>query len=159
MNGSFRLARIEHVKRRIQTARQDGKHVRLQRIDRLISLYLRHCYRERTPAKVKELALFVQRSRPYLSRAVTDVSDVTLRNLMRQKQAAHAEAMLHVPGLTVHEIARRCAFGDVKTFYRAFVKWYGLLPGIYRSRLPNAHRPKKPEAVSSKPSLRKDGKK
>ncbi len=134
-----------------------GRHIRLQRIERAIDRYLRYCYQHRTPARVKELAIFLQLSRPYLSRAVAGVSNVVLRELMRRKQAAYAEELLRHTDLPLREIALRSAFGDVKTLYRAFVKWYGVRPGEFRKRLPNAHRRDTDRAVSSPSSIRKDG--
>lgn len=133
--------------------------IRLQRVERAIERYLADRYRDRTPAKVKELALFMQVSRPYLSRAVSGVSPVALRQMMRRKQAQYAEELLRLTDLPLHEVALRSAFGDVKTLYRAFQQWYGMRPGAYRKRLPNAHGPHRPPAVSSpSSSRRKDGK-
>src|SRR5437868_3848407 len=124
---------LEPVTNRGPTARAGylSRHVRLQRIERAVDRYLADCYRRRTAATVKELAQFLRLSRPYLSRAVVGVSSVALRELMRRKQAARAEELLRLTRLSVHEITRRCAFGDVKTLYRAFRKTYGTLPGAY----------------------------
>ena len=119
--------------------RNTGRRLRLQRIERAIDLYLEACYRQRTAAKVKELAALLRQSRPYVSRVVGEVSDVTLTDMMRKKQAAHAETLLRHTQLPVGEVASRSAFGDVKTLYRAFAKWYGMRPGAYRKGLPNAH--------------------
>lgn len=137
---------------------RSNPYIRLQRIERAVDRYLQDCYRKRSAAKVKELALSLRVSRPYLSRAVTGVSSVALRAFMRRKQALRAEELLRFTKLPVREIAARCAFGDVKTFYRAFVKYYGVRPGDYRKRLPNAHGSKGAKAVSSRSSIRKDGK-
>lgn len=145
------------TKRGRSTSATSSRYIRLQRIERAVDRYLRHCYQERSSAKVKELATFLQLSRPYLSRAVASVSKVALRELMRRKQAAYAEELLRHTDLALREIALRCAFGDVKTLYRAFVKWYGVRPGKFRKRLPNAHRRDRDGAVSSHSSIRKDG--
>jgi iron complex transport system substrate-binding protein len=145
------------TKRGRTTTTAATRHIRLQRIERAVDRYLRHCYQERSSAKVKELAGFLQLSRPYLSRAVAGVSKVALRELMRRKQAAYAEELLRHTDLPLREVALRSAFGDVKTLYRAFVKWYGVRPGEFRKRLPNAHRRDTDRAVSSQSSIRKDG--
>lgn len=134
------------------------RHVRLQRIERAVDRYLADCYRKRSAARVKELAIYLRVSRPYLSRAVRDVSELALRAFMRRKQAIYAEALLRFTHLPVHEIASRSAFGDVKTFYRAFMEHYGTRPGAYRKGLPNTHGSKSGRTVSSTSRLRKDGK-
>jgi AraC-like DNA-binding protein len=146
------------VKHAAPSKSRSKRHVRLQRIERAVDRYLADCYRKRSAARVKELALFLQVSRPYLSRAVKDVSEVALRAFMRRKQAVHAEALLRFTRLPVHEIAARSAFGDVKTFYRAFMEYYGTRPGVYRKGLPNTHGSKVGRTVSSTSYLRKDGK-
>lgn len=134
------------------------RRMRLQRIERAVDRYLIDCYLNQTPAKVKELALFLGVSRPYLSRAVGGVSSVALRAMMRRKQCSHAEELLRLTDLSVREITLRSAFGDVKTFYRAFRQWYGMSPGTYRMGLPNAHGRKRGTSISSSSSIRKNGK-
>ena len=155
MPRSFAGVQVKHAK---PSRDRVSRHIRLQRIERAVDRYLQDCYRKRSAARVKELALFLQVSRPYLSRAVTEVSAVALRAFMRRKQAAHAEELLRFTRLPVHEIAARSAFGDVKTFYRAFLEYYGARPGAYRRGLPNTHGLKSARTVSSSSSIRKDGK-
>lgn len=142
--------------RRSRASTPARRHVRRTLIRRAIERYLQYCYRNRTTAKVKELAGFLLVSRPYLSRAVSQVSGTSLREMLRDEQTAHAEVLLRLTRLNVREIAVRSGFGDVKTFYRAFLERHGETPGAYRSRLPNAHRRAVSGPISSLP-VRKDG--
>lgn len=104
------------------------------RIERAIELYLRHCYREHTVARVSELAHYLGANRTYLSRVAPRVLGVPLGDALRKRQLAFAERLLLETPLRVAEVAAAAAFGTERTFFRAFQKYYGTTPRAYREK-------------------------
>jgi AraC-like DNA-binding protein len=115
-----------------QRPRRKGSHREHQRIERTIEMYLRECYRERTAARVSELAQLLGANRTYLSRVVPAVLGEPLGAALRTRQLAYAERLLRETTLTVGEIAASAAFGTERTFFRAFLGAYGTTPGAFR---------------------------
>ena len=113
-------------------SRRSTRNVERHRIERAIELYLRRCYRERTPARVSELAVFLGANRTYLSRVVPAVIGEPLGTALRKRQLAYAANLLRATTLTVAEVAATAAFGTERTFFRAFLAAYGTTPGAFR---------------------------
>lgn len=113
-------------------SRRTAAHVERHRIERAIELYLRKCYRERTPARVSELADFLGANRTSLSRDVSSVIGEPLGRALRNRQLAFAERLLCETTLSVSEVAATAAFGTERTFFRAFLAVYGTTPAAYR---------------------------
>lgn len=103
-----------------------------QWLDRAIERYLRERYRTRTGASVKELAEFLGRSRPHLSRVVPDIFGQTLRAYLRERQLAYAVRLLLETPLSIGEIALAAAFGTERTFFRAFKRAFRQSPAAFR---------------------------
>lgn len=51
------------------------------------------------------------------------------------KDALRRDAAIHLllnPGLTLEDVAQQVGFSETSTFHRAFKKWTGVTPGLYR---------------------------
>lgn len=107
-------------------------HADRQRLDRAAEHYLRVCYKNKTAARASEFAAFLNVTPPYLSRIVPRIVGKTVRDFLRAKQIAYAEQLLRATPLTVEDIARRCAFGTVWTFYRWFREAHSMTPAAFR---------------------------
>jgi len=107
-------------------------HAHRQRLDRAAEHYLRYCYRMKTAARASEFAEYLGVTHPYLSRIAPEIVGTTLRDLLRAKQVAYAAKLLLATPLSVREIALRCGFGTVSTFYRCFESAHGMPPGVFR---------------------------
>ena len=103
-----------------------------QRLERLIELYLRHCYRERTAVRAAELAQFMGLAPSTLTRTVKRYLGVPPRRALRDRQIAEASRLLRESKLSVDNIGRRVGFGARATFFRAFAHATGLSPGEFR---------------------------
>lgn len=115
--------------------RRTSLSVQRQRIDRLLELYLRDCYRLRTVARASELAANLGANRTYLSRTVPAALGMPLRQALHKRQLEYAAHLLRRTRLTVDEIAARAAFGHRSTFYRRFRKAFGESPEAYRLKV------------------------
>ena len=109
---------------------------RRQLID-LVDSYLEECYRNRTAARVSELAQRIGLSRPHLSRVFLTELGKPLRQVMRERQIAKAQELLAVTPLSVGEIAVLAAFGTTPTMLKAFRDFAGITPTEFRRTLPN----------------------
>ena len=108
-------------------------HAHRQRLERAAEHYLLACYRSKTAARVSEFATsYLHVTAPYLSRVAREIVGKSLRDFLREKQLAHAEQLLRATPLTVEEIALRCGFGTVTTFYRRFRESHGVTPAAFR---------------------------
>lgn len=103
-----------------------------QRLERARDHYLRSCYREQSAARASEFAFRVGVSAAYLSRFVSAVAGMPVRDFLRRPQLAYAEQLLRATPLTVNEIAIASAFGTPSTFYRCFAAAYGSTPAAFR---------------------------
>ncbi len=51
------------------------------------------------------------------------------------KDALRRDAAIHLllnPDLTLEDVAQQVGFSETSTFHRAFKKWTGVTPGLYR---------------------------
>jgi AraC-like DNA-binding protein len=103
-----------------------------KRLDRAVTLYLRHCYREATAARVSEFATFLGRNRDYISRTSAAILGLSLREFLRAKQLAYAAQLLRTTPLPMTEIALQAGFGTTATFYRCFAALHGMPPARFR---------------------------
>jgi AraC family transcriptional regulator len=103
-----------------------------QRLERIFDLYLRHCYRQRTPVRSTELAGFMHIHPSTLSRVVKRYLGVTPHEALRDRQISEASRLLRDSNLAVDNIGRRVGFGTRATFFRVFAKATGMSPGEYR---------------------------
>jgi AraC-like DNA-binding protein len=109
-----------------------------QRYERAVELYLRYCYRNRTVARVSELAQFIEANRPHLSRAVAETFGESLGSILRRKQLQRAARLLTDSALTIDDIAAASGFGHRSSFFRRFRDSFGVTPNQYRRMQPNA---------------------
>ena len=107
-------------------------HAHRQRLERVITHYLKDCYRRSTSARVSECAAFIGLAVPYLSRIAPEILGMPLRDYLRRRQVAYAAQILRTTPLPVEEIAIRAAFGSVPTFYRWFQAIHGMTPAAFR---------------------------
>jgi AraC family transcriptional regulator len=102
------------------------------RLERAAAHYLRDCYRNVTAARVSEFAATLGVTTPYLSRIAPDILGMPLRDFLRRKQLDYAVQLLKTTPLSAEEIATRCGFGTVSTFYRWFRSAFGTTPAAFR---------------------------
>ncbi len=107
-------------------------HAHRQRLERAAAHYLQECYRRSTAARASEFATFVGLAPPYLSRIAPKIVGMSLRDFLRKQQLEYAVQLLRRIPSPISEIALRCGFGTVTTFYRWFRAAYGTTPGVYR---------------------------
>ena len=103
-----------------------------KRLDRSVTLYLRHCYRAATAARVSEFATFLGRNRDYISRTAAAILGLSLREFLRAKQLSYAAQLLRTTPLPMTEIALRAGFGTTSTFYRCFTALHDMPPARFR---------------------------
>lgn len=77
----------------------------------------------------RRLGLSVRRLRVLLAEA-----DVTFLDILVQYRAGLARQLLEVSAMDIPAIADRTGFGDVSAFYRAFKRWTGATPTLYRQQ-------------------------
>jgi len=102
------------------------------RLERAAAHYLRDCYRRVTAARASEFAATLGVTAPYLSRIAPDILGMPLRDFLRRKQLDYAVQLLKTTPLSAKEIAVRCGFGTVATFYRWFRSAFGTTPAAFR---------------------------
>ena len=107
---------------------------RRERLSRAVDVYLQACYRSKSAARASEFASQLELSKEYLSRVARKIAGTTLHEYIRGKQILRAEKLLKTTALSLEEIARRCAFGTLRTFYRYCSKSLKMTPGAYRGR-------------------------
>jgi AraC-like DNA-binding protein len=121
-----------------------------QRLERARDHYLHACYRERTAARASEFAAHLGVTAPYLSRLVTAVARIPVREFLRRRQLEYAEQLLHTTPLPISEIALASAFGTPSTFYRCFTAAYGSTPAAFREVM-KCDTPRKKAGDASEP--------
>jgi AraC-like DNA-binding protein len=70
-----------------------------------------------------------------LRRAFSAVTNMSWREYLLQSRLMRAMAILAEPGPTVLEAATRVGFGSASAFTRAFSKYTGETPTVYRQRV------------------------
>lgn len=106
-------------------------HTHRLRLERAVEHYLRYCYHRQTAARASELATTLGLTVPYLSRIAPEILGMPLRDFLRRKQIEYAVQLLKLP-MSSKEIALRCGFGTVSTFYRWFRSAFDTTPGAFR---------------------------
>lgn len=94
--------------------------------------YLDRCFSTEEPPRVSELATLLGITRESLSRDFAAWYGMSLSAYLKQRQIAHAQALLDRSDLSTTRIAYLCGFGTRRTFYRAFKRVTGLSPDQYR---------------------------
>ena len=97
----------------------------------------RELARERHPDRFQgEEKARAEREFQALTEAFNVLYDPARRRLhdaeLSQPGGRHDEGGL---GLDPREVARACGFSELSPFYRAFRRWYGMPPEVYRARL------------------------
>jgi len=117
--------------------RRSATHAARHRLERLVALYVDRCSRNRTAARVSELAQFLRTNRSYLSRVAPTVLGRPLRVALLDQQLFIAERLLRETADPIAEVAVLSAFGTPSTFYRSFRKAFACSPKEYRRRVTN----------------------
>ena len=105
-----------------------------QGLDRAAEHFLRECYRQKKPARGKDLAQSLDLTPEYVSWLAAQVLGESLHQYLRRKQVEYAARLLVRTPLSIEEIAARSAFGTRSTMHRWFVETYGIGPAEYRER-------------------------
>jgi len=106
-----------------------------RRLEDAAEFYLHACYGTRTAARAEEFAAYLALARPYLSRRVTELIGIPVRDFLRERQLAYAQRLLRtMPLLSIEQIALASAFGTGWTFHRCFKAAFGMTPAEYRER-------------------------
>ena len=103
-----------------------------QRLERIVEVYLKDCYRARSVARVSELAGLLERNRPTFSRQCVEVFGKPLVKVLRDRQLAYAAKLLKTSILSVNDVAAEAGFGHRSSFHRQFRRRFGSSPGEYR---------------------------
>ena len=101
----------------------------------LIDAYLERCFAFEAPPRVSELASFLGIARETLSRRFTDRNNCTLTAYLKERQLAHARALLRQSALPIARIGYLSGFGTRRTFHRAFLRATGITPSTYRNEM------------------------
>lgn len=70
----------------------------------------------------------------YLSRLLRKKTGNTFKDLLRKQRLTEAREMLMTTDLPIDEIARRCGYTNLTSFYRKFKEYYATTPAGVRSR-------------------------
>jgi AraC-like DNA-binding protein len=62
------------------------------------------------------------------------LDQTSFRELCEEYLQQQAEALLRRPELGEKEIAQRLGYGNLTSFIRAFRRWHGVTPGVFRTR-------------------------
>ncbi len=115
--------------------RKSSRHNLRQRIERAVDLYLEECYAQRTAARVSELAQHLDLTREHVTRTVSEVIGMPLRDFLRQRQLRRAEALLRTTSYSTGQIAAASGFGTTPSLYRSFKAAFAMTPGQYRKHI------------------------
>lgn len=80
---------------------------------------------------LNEMALTQHMSERTLKRRIAE-HGTTYRALVDEVRRERATTLLAQPKLTVEQVATRLGYTDPAAFHRAFQRWYGTTPGLYR---------------------------
>lgn len=108
-----------------------------EKFESAIEEYLTACYRDRTAARVSELASFLSTDRSHLTRATKCLLGVSLKATLRSRQLTRAGCLMHESTMALDEVAILSGFGDRRTFYRAFRRAFGTSPSSVRKAATN----------------------
>lgn len=105
-----------------------------QSLEDAAEFYLRECYARRTPARATEFATHLALARSYVSRRVTELFGLPLRDFLRARQLAYAQQLLRTTPLSIEQVRIASAFGSDWTFHRCFKAAFGVTPAEYRAQ-------------------------
>ena len=97
----------------------------------LVSSAINH----RKGVTVGEMAEVCFMSESYFRKIFTSVMGESPKSYVVRQQLQKAAGLLATTKMPVSDIATRCGFEDVSTFYRRFVRLYGVPPTEYRKSL------------------------
>lgn len=81
---------------------------------------------------LEELARRFALSRSALVRQFAERTGVSVKRYLHQKRIQQAGKLCGVPEIPIREIANLVGYQEVSTFYRNFVKFFGVSPAAYR---------------------------
>jgi transcriptional regulator GlxA family with amidase domain len=99
---------------------------------KMIEQYVAYCCSVETPPRVSELAQLVGLSACTLVRHFRREHPLTLADVLKETQLAHAMEMLESSDLPTTKVAYSCGYGTRRTFFRAFQRATGMTPAEYR---------------------------
>lgn len=102
-------------------------------LDRAAEHFLSECYRQKKPARARDLARSLDLPPEYVSFLGSQIVG-GLHAFLRKKQVEHAAQLLRRTPLSIEEVAARSAFGTRSAMHRWFVKVYGVGPAAFRER-------------------------
>lgn len=97
-----------------------------------VERYLRDCLDHRTAPRVSELAHRLQCSAIQLSRAFERETGEALGRYLRERQIEEACELLRSCDDAIVEVATRCGFTTLRSFFRTFRRVTGVTPARYR---------------------------
>lgn len=101
---------------------------------RIVSRYMRFCFRTGTVPRVDELAAMLSLSREEFTRAFRSGTGRSPASTFRRVQLRSAMKLLSGSDRDTADIARAAAYGSTRAFYRAFLRGAGMTPTQYRAR-------------------------
>jgi AraC-like DNA-binding protein len=101
-------------------------------LNRAVEMYLRYCSRNRTVARVSELAVFMKASRTHLNKRFLDAFGEPPLTILRERQLTRAKELLRSTRLSIDSVAVASGFGHRSTFYRVFRTRVGETPIQFR---------------------------
>lgn len=104
----------------------------LETLSRLIEQYVAYCCSVETPPRVSELAQLIGLSACTLVRQFRREHPLTVAEVIKEAQLAHAMEMLETSDLPTTRVAYACGYGTRRTFFRAFQRATGMTPAEYR---------------------------
>jgi len=102
------------------------------RIESRINDYLACCYRQKSVARVSELAQFLGVSRSFLALTAKRMIGMSAKAALQVRQLSRAADLLRSTSASVDEVCTMAAFGDRRTFYRVFRRHTGTSPSRFR---------------------------
>ena len=113
----------------IETAWNNPQRERLMPVLRFIQDHLAE------PLQRRDLAHCAGLSIPHLHTVFVEAFGHAPMEVLRRERMQHASQLLHWSDLSIAEVAVRCGFEDQYYFSRAFKRWEGVPPSVYRRRV------------------------
>ena len=101
-------------------------------LSKMIEQYVAYCCAVETPPRVSELADLVGLSPCTLVRHFRREHPLTLAEVLKETQLAHAMEMLEESDLPTTKVAYACGYGTRRTFFRSFQRATGMTPAEFR---------------------------
>ena len=87
------------------------------------------------PLQRSDIAAFAGLSIPHLHTCFVEAFGDAPMEVLRRERMQHASQLLHWSELSIADVALRCGFEDQYYFSRAFKRWEGVSPSVYRRRV------------------------